>query len=227
MTASYEVVNLRKPRPSHAYWSKTPLTPHEQMELDTWTADWAEFNEALDRGDRVVVQVVEHNHKHQNSTAVVKQREVLGWGSDGDWRQTDGVSLTLGWDKRKNSLSVWSATGDVVWLRGHTGETVYDYDRQRGMVKAENVTLEDRTGRQIKVGDFCCYILHHFDRSGASIYFGTVTKFSKHGTTAYCKNIKLAEDDEVAEKRVTYSENIVVLTKDLLDRMMMARLALA
>jgi hypothetical protein len=218
-------VDLKKPYDyaAHSYhWQRgAGNTPQQQQAIDDWKVNWVLFNQALDKGEDVFVQITEARHKHFGSIAKITEREIYR----GSWEEVDSVWLTLGWDKRKNAIREYSY-GSMVWLKDYQGPTVYDYDRSRGMEPVRTDALKDRTGREIKVGDFCCYILHHFQTGGAGIYFGTVTKFSKNGNTAYLKNIKIEADDIVDEKRVTYSENIVVLTKDLMDRMMMARLSL-
>lgn len=220
---TFEPVELRRPHYQNGWYSRSNYTPQQIAENAAWQALWTEFNEAIDRGDRVFVRVKNSNHKHYGSIALIEERLALR-----DWKSEETQGFRLGWDKRKNTLSAWTNYySEIEWLRNYQGPTVYDFDRERGKPNDPKVEcLKDRTGKQIKVGDFCCYILHHFQNSGAGIYFGTVTKFTKNGGTAYIKNIKLAESDRVEEKRVTYSENIVVLTKDLLDRMMMARLSL-
>lgn len=219
-------VDLQKPYDYalHSYhWNRgAGNTPQQQKAIEDWKINWVLFNQAIDRGDAVYLKVTDPRHKHFGSIARVTERQEYGYN---DWTKNEAAWLTLGWDKRKNAINEFSY-GSVRWLKDYQGPTVYDYDRTRGMEPPRTEALKDRTGREIKVGDFCCYILHHFQTSGAGIYFGTVTKFSKNGNTAYVKNIKIEADDIVEEKRVTYSENIVVLTKDLLDRMMMARLSL-
>lgn len=126
------------------------------------------------------------------------------------------------WDGRKNRvnhLSDWN----IEWLKGHAGGTVWSYETP----DVEKVEAQDKLGREIKVGDFISYILYHFDNShnAAGIYYGKVTKVTKDGNV-YAKNIKLSEDDRVAEKQIKDNSLIVIMTKDLMNQLMMARLAI-
>lgn len=125
------------------------------------------------------------------------------------------------WDGRKNRvnhLSGWN----IMWLKGHEGGTVWSYESP----EVEKVEAVDKLGREIKVGDFISYILYHFDGDGAAgIYYGKVTKVTKDGNV-YAKNIKLDDEDRVDEKRIKDNNLIVIMTKDLMDRLMMARLSI-
>ena len=81
--------------------------------------------------------------------------------------------------------------------------------------------------KPIKKGDFISYVLYHFDngRNGAGIYYGKVTKIEGDGTV-HAKNIKLKDDDRVAEMRIKDNSLIVIMTKDLMDKLMLARLSI-
>lgn len=126
------------------------------------------------------------------------------------------------WDGRKNKVNYLSAW-NIMWLKGHEGGTVWSYEAQA----VEKVDALDKLGREIKVGDFISYILYHFDndRNAAGIYYGKVTKVTPQGNV-YAKNIKLNEDDEVADKQIKDNSLIVIMSKDLMDRLMMARLSI-
>jgi hypothetical protein len=125
------------------------------------------------------------------------------------------------WDKRSKKLIGYAY--EINWLKGYEGSTVWAWDPHPGP-KAPQFFPKDRTGADIKVGDFCLYVLHHFEKSGASTRFGTVTKIA-HDGTVWAKNVKIGDDETVAEKRINDNETILVLTKDLLDRLMLLRLS--
>lgn len=132
---------------------------------------------------------------------------------------------TATWDKRKNSVTMRSGYA-ASWLKGYdaTQGTVWKWAKPDD---EPQVVPEDKLGREIKKGDFISYILYHFDngRNGAGIYYGKVTKIENDGTV-HAKNIKLSEDDHVAEKRIKDNSLIVIMSKDLMDKLMMARLAI-
>lgn len=134
-------------------------------------------------------------------------------------------SFEATWDKRKNKIDIntgWAAD----WIKG--------YDPTLGTQwvwkKPDDdpaVIPEDKLGREIKKGDFISYVLYHFDngRNGAGIYYGKVTKIDGDGTV-HAKNIKLKDDDRVAEMRIKDNSLIVIMTKDLMDKLMLARLSI-
>jgi len=129
------------------------------------------------------------------------------------------------WDGRSNKVNIGSAYS-VNWLKG--------YDASKGTIwkwaKPDDppaITPKDKLGRDITKGDFISYILYHFDNkyNAAGIYYGKVTKIENDGTV-WAKNIKLSEKDKVAEKRIKDNSLIVIMTKDLMDKLMMARLSI-
>lgn len=125
------------------------------------------------------------------------------------------------WDGRKNRVNGMT-NWNTIWLKGHEGGTVWSYEKPE--VKQE--LAYDKLGREIAVGDFISYILYQFQGSSAAgIYYGKVTKIDKDGTV-YAKNIKLDENDRVAEKAIKENSLIVIMTKDLMDKLMLARLAI-
>lgn len=128
------------------------------------------------------------------------------------------------WDGRKNRIQFtgWGAH----WINDRKPEagTVWAYEKPADVPQVE---ARDKLDREIKVGDFISYILYHFGSSGnaAGIYYGKVTKIEKDGTV-HAKNIKLKDDDLVAEKRIKDNSLIVIMSKDLMDKLMMARLSI-
>ena len=128
------------------------------------------------------------------------------------------TTMQVGWDGRKNVVNVYEY--DIEILEGYTGGTVWKWEKPVGPL----VQAKDRTGREIKKGDFINYVLHHHVMYGTTIHFGTVSKVDRDGTV-WAKNIKVDDNETVADKRIKNNENIVVLTKDLLDRLMLLKLA--
>jgi len=129
------------------------------------------------------------------------------------------------WDGRSNKVTVYSGSS-VIWLKG--------YDASRGTewkwAKPDDppaTVPKDKLGREIQKGDFISYILYHFDNryNAAGIYYGKVTKIENDGTV-WAKNIKLSEKDLVDDKRIKDNSLIVIMSKDLMDKLMMARLSI-
>lgn len=138
---------------------------------------------------------------------------------------TIALDAHVEFDGRKNRVGVTNGWG-ADWIKG--------YDESKGTVwkwakpdDPPQVIPEDKLGREIKKGDFISYVLYHFDndRNAAGIYYGKVTKIEADGTV-HAKNIKLSEDDRVAEKKIKDNSLIVIMSKDLMDKLMLARLAI-
>jgi hypothetical protein len=123
------------------------------------------------------------------------------------------------WDGRKNEVQ--ASAYEVDYLLSYSGECVWQWGRKD---KPKVIPL-DRLGREIKVGDFACYILHHFGTNrGASTQFGTVQKIQNDGTV-WAKNVALSDGELSKLKRINDNKTVVILTKDLMDRLMMAKLS--
>jgi len=124
------------------------------------------------------------------------------------------------WDGRKNRVNYISGW-NMNWLKGHEGGTVWVYQK----VQVPKVVAKDKLDREIKVNDFISYILYQFDGEGAAgIYYGKVTKVDDDGSV-WAKNIKLKSDDKQAEKKIHHNGLIVIMTKDLMDQLMLAKLS--
>ena len=128
------------------------------------------------------------------------------------------------WDKRRNRVT--AMTIGMFWLKGYDASKGTNWQWLVPQDKAIPV-VKDKLDREIKVGDFISYILYHFDNSGnaAGIYYGKVTKITNEGNV-FAKNIKLTETDHTAEKRIKDPSLIVIMSKDLMDRLVMARLSI-
>jgi hypothetical protein len=127
------------------------------------------------------------------------------------------------WDGRTNKVKFQDWT--EIWLKGRDKDlgTVWKWEKP----VPPKIVAYDKLKRELKVGDFISYILYHFDNSGnaAGLYYGKITQIENDGTV-HAKNIKLKEDDLVDERRIKDNSLIVLMTKDLMDRLMLARLSI-
>lgn len=126
-------------------------------------------------------------------------------------------SITLTFDDRRNTLKPDSAS--LVWLKGYQGPTLWVNNKPI----QKQVEVFDRLGEKLKVGDFCSYILYHYQYSGAATYFGKITKITPSGKV-FATNMSL-KGEATAEKQVKEPGQIVLLSKDLLDRLMLMKLS--
>lgn len=215
------ILLLPQPQYARQYPRLNQLAIQEHRTLD----EWIEFNKAVDAKQDVYVQFIDPGSKRYGSIGKAKHyvNPYRHSNPKPNPLKDDRRQLEITWDGRRNSETSNTAYEPIAWLPNHTGGTVWHYDRTRKPVEVK--PLEDRLGRPIEVGAFCSYILYHFDSDGAAgIYFGKVTKIERDGTVWF-KNIKLKDDDRVAEKRVKDNSNIVMLTKDLMEQLMLARLS--
>lgn len=213
----------------------------------TWMEDMAEMFRTYLKGDPVYVEIKD-DPKRVGSIGRLKFtkdeiQDLLHGGYDSNrWHSYGGtkrqtieplpenvdplafarinIPITVVWDDRNNkvtSRSAWS----INWLKGHEGGTVWHY----GLPEVPQVEAKDKLGRTLAVGDFISYILYQFDGDGAAgIYYGKVTKIEKDGSV-YARNIKLKSDDRQDEKRIKENGLIVIMTKDIMDQLMMAKLS--
>lgn len=180
-------------------------------------------------GEKVYVKFTEYqDERRTGSIAYISRfgiredhtyyrRGFYGSSAGGPTRPTI-TNIEVAWEGRKNTVSVWIY--DIKILTDYSGPSVWKWEKPVGPL----VQAKDRTGREIKKGDFINYVLHHHVSYGTTIHFGTVSKVDRDGTV-WAKNVKVDEKETVAEKRIKNNENIVVLTKDLLDRLMLLKLA--
>lgn len=206
-----------------------------------WQEEMKEFVQAFMRGERLYVENIGDPRRKGsigyvrdilNLENILKGHSTYLYGYTRDPRPVSEfspeevnagrisyVQVEIGWDGRSNKTR--PSNYDLEWLKGYDGPTVWVY----GEPKVEQVTPEDRLGRPIKVGDFICYILHHFCGSGASTQFGKVTKITKNGNV-FAKNIKLGEDERSEEKKINDNSTIVIMTDDLMSQLTLARLSI-
>lgn len=119
------------------------------------------------------------------------------------------------WDGRKDPLTVgWWQVKEIP----HTGPTVWVYNS----VKHDKVIPVDRFEREIRVGDVVSYIQA---QNAKSILFGVVSRITKAGSL-FVNTIPLADGETGGEARVTTpSRRCVVISEDLMDHLMAARLS--
>lgn len=155
--------------------------------------------------------------RYSNDPVVAEKPENV----NADYFMNQYVYGSVTWDGRKNKVNNLSGY-DLTWLKGHEGGTVWAYAKP----EVPKVVALDKLGDEIQVGDFISYILYHFDNShnAAGLYFGKVTKIDKDGTV-WAKNIKLKDSDQTDEKAIKDNSLIIIMSKDLMNKLMMARLA--
>lgn len=128
--------------------------------------------------------------------------------------------LLLKFEGRRNQLK--PDIDGISWLKDYTGPTKW-VDTTPPKKKLPPKKVYDRLGREINVGDFANYILYHHTVTGAGSYFGTITKITDSGKV-FAKNIKLGSKDRSEDKQVKDPSQITIMTKDLMDQLVLAKL---
>jgi hypothetical protein len=132
------------------------------------------------------------------------------------------IQLDVEFDDRKNKLK--PKIDDIHWLKGYSESTVWQHTPPVPQPKAPLKPIHDRLGREVKIGDFVSYAITWYNTSRIDVYFGTVTRISDRNVV-YCTNIKLDDDDTVTEERIKDNSAMVLITKDLIDQLMIKRLS--
>ena len=131
------------------------------------------------------------------------------------------LSLMVKFDDRKNRLR--PKVEDIIWLKGYSGPTFWIHNPPV-VIKPELKPILDRLGREIKLGDFVSYAITWYNTSRIDVYFGSVTRISDRNVV-YCTNIKLNDNDPIVEERIKDNSSMVLITKDLIDQLMIKRLS--
>lgn len=112
----------------------------------------------------------------------------------------------------------------LIWLKDYTGPTVWKNSIPSKKSLPRKI-VKDRLGRELNVGDFITYILYHHTVTGAGIFFGTVTKITDAGKV-FAKNIKMGDTyDRSEEKQIKDPSQAVIMTKDLMDQIVLKKLS--
>lgn len=128
--------------------------------------------------------------------------------------------IKVGWDDNRKTSTLRS--NEFFWLPDHTGDTFF---RETIPEKPAIPELKDQLGCVIKVGDFVSYILYGQSYDGAAgIFFGTITNITTKGKV-YAKNLKIGNVKFSEEKLIRNHNQIVIITNDLMDQLVLAKLS--
>ena len=143
------------------------------------------------------------------------------------WHQSDSFyhgfrCFDVVFDKKRGVKDVYPYyTGDLYWLKGHTGGVEWCWNQKP---KPEAKPIYDRLGNELKQGDFIAYVGRAKYTTGmGDLYFGFIEKTTKGGTI-FAKNIKLSDEDKQMESRITTPDRVTKLDKNILTTLMMKRL---
>lgn len=181
-------------------------------------ANLSDWDKLKSQKKSLFVRFIDPSHVRYGSIAKINNPSIYSLST------RPKISGKLHFDDHKCNGSVYSYSELIEWLPGYNGKTEWHYDKNRPKYATPISTHYDRLNREIKVGDFCCYILYQFDGDGmANIYFGNVTRLDGDGSI-WCKNTKLSDNERSSEAKVKNSKLITILTDDLMDQLLIAKL---
>lgn len=221
-----------------------PLYKHhaKKMTNDVWLDHVADMYDDFYNGKSVYVRY--SNPSDVRRTGSIARIQTMGYDADylingGSWYQPKATrkpyskatlrnsynfinmgysTYMLTWDGRYNQVTAYG--NEIEWLKDHTGGTEWVWQKP----EVPKVIAYDSLNREIKVGDFVVYVLHNASGDkGASAHFGNITKVEENGQV-WAKNVKIHDKEEVAEKRIKHNSNVTILTKDLMQQLMLAKL---
>lgn len=208
---------------------------HYPFLKEATSSAWREFANRFYSLEKkpIYVRFIDPVNPRFGSIALVKTYTASSWSSayskpdyqrHADYMTTNKhVSGEVRWEGRNSSPWIYSTADLMEFLPDYEGPTVWQYDKERSQ-RVTKVDAKDRLGRVIQVGDFCTYILYQFTGpSSAGIYFGNVTKVTPDGQV-FLKNISLANGEPSKEKPVKDNSLITILTDDLMNQLMLAKL---
>lgn len=127
--------------------------------------------------------------------------------------------ISVEWDGRKNLVHPYM--DEIEILRDYTGPTVWAWTQKAPETRVIP-TIKGHLGEEIVVDDFVSFVSRKY--GNVKLHFGNVSRINHNGSV-WVNTLKLRDGDRPAEAKVHDVDTIVKIGKDLIDRLMMARLA--
>lgn len=175
-----------------------------------------DIRKATSKGE-IYVRFVNPNSRRYGGIALVHS------GSIYRTKRSDRISghFYVRWEGRRNVVKFFFHGEHVEWLVDYEGPTHWVYDRSRSGIPPKNV--RDRLGRDLKVGQLVCYVSHEVARGrAATLHFGNIVKITDGGEVT-CRSIALGNEVSKVTK-IKHNDNITIISDDLLDKLMLAKL---
>lgn len=129
------------------------------------------------------------------------------------------INLEVTWEGRKNRASPHE--GEIEILDDYEGPTIWAWNTSPKEAKPIP-TITDHLGAEVNVDDFVSFVSRRY--GVIELHFGNVSRINHNGSV-WVNTLKLRDDDDPQERKVHDTDTIVKIGKDLVDRLMMARLA--
>lgn len=127
--------------------------------------------------------------------------------------------IVVKWDGRSNK--VHPSWDDIEILTDYDGGTVWAFDQSKPTPKPIPV-IKDHLGEEVVADDFVSFVSRKY--GNIKLHFGTISRINHNGSV-WVNTLKLRDGDVAHEVKVHDTDTIVKIGKDLVDRLVMARLA--
>jgi hypothetical protein len=128
--------------------------------------------------------------------------------------------IEVGFDDHKSVIKI-SNTDAIEWLQDYEGPTKYLFDKEK-VEKKVIPDVVDKLGVEVKPGVFISFVEKNY--RGLTVHFGNVTRINHNGTV-WATNMRLQDGDCQDEIRIADSKTIVVMTRDLMDRLTIKKMS--
>lgn len=206
---------------NRAYYNATVRAAYDNDVLKPLQAKVAALN-AGDLTQPIYVKFVTDKRREGSVGVVRKMRiEVSQPRYSYDSTNVYITDVEVGFDDHKSVIKITN-TDAIEWLQGHQGPTLYAFDKEK-VEKKVIPEVVDKLGAEVKPGVFISFVQKNY--RGLTVHFGNVTRINHNGTV-WAKNMKLQEGDRQEEIRIPDSKTIVVMTKDLMDRLTIKKMSI-
>lgn len=123
------------------------------------------------------------------------------------------------WDGRSNLCNPYYSEIEI--LRDYEGPTVWKWVQKAPETRVIP-TIKGHLGEEIVVDDFVSFVSRKYGT--VKLHFGNVSRINYNGSV-WVNTLKLRDGDRPEEVKVHDPDTIVKIGKDLIDRLVMARLA--
>jgi hypothetical protein len=167
-------------------------------------------------GDPIYVRF--HDSRRQGSIGLLKNITVNKITFRTDVYYFNDIEIE--WTGRSNKVKPHSSEIEI--LEHYAGPTVWAWEQT---VKSPVVipTIKDHLDAEVAIDDFVSFVSRKYGR--VKLHFGNVTRVTESGRV-WVKTLKLRDQDTAAQEvKVHDTDTIVKIGKDLMDRLILARMS--
>ena len=193
-------------------------------------ADNSEFNRVVTvisrrllAGEPIYVRFFDPRRKGSvGKITSVDIRDVSNWyaGYGGNTKHYQLNNIEVKWDGRSNKVHPYDS--EIEFLEDWEGGTVWAYSKPSPAPAKPIPVVKDHLGAEVEPGDFVSFVSRRYGE--VKLHFGNVSRINHNGTV-WVNTLKLRDDDQPQEVKVHDPDTIVKQGKDLMDRLILARMS--